>query len=563
MIICYCKKSKDFINQIIKGFIQLVFTLLIAAGCSTVKTEDIYIRASQTGFLPEDIKTALILSNTDLNERDFYILDTASGKTILKKIINSSTYSYGNFKYCFEINFSDIRKPGSYRIKIDNIESIDFRIDEKIFNPVRDSLSLFFKAQRCGPTSPILHEPCHLSDAAYLIGYKDSLGRDLTGGWHDAGDYIKFLKTTAYTTYILLFSYEFDNNKFGFDLDNNSVPDILEEARIGIDWLIRANVDNQKLVIQVQDETDHSVGWRLPENDSLQFNRPALVSISKSSIGYYAAVLAIAARIWKERFYDQEFSAKCLDFARKFYELKNLAPDFDSIHSNHYPDIDFNGKLALAAIELFITTGDNNYLNDAVKYGTSAGADYWWSVGQINSLAHYKIAKYKPEFSNYIYQNLKMAKENSLENPFRIGLDFSWGTTNCLLGVSLQSILYKELTNSTEFDSLNIYQRDFVLGRNAWGVSFIYNIGKNFSKHLHSQIAFFNNGYLPGGLTAGPAPDSILITKQILRENSDFNFFNSEQIKYYDDYKDFVTNEPTIAGNATALFVFGYFSFAE
>jgi hypothetical protein len=563
LLICCCKESKDFICHFIKGVIQLVFTLLITASCGTVKTEDIYIHTSQTGFLPEDIKTALILSNTDLTEKDFSILDTSSGETILKRMIDSSTYSFGNFEYCFEINFSDIKKPGRYKIKINNIESIDFRIDKKIFNHVRDSLSLFFKVQRCGPTNPILHEPCHLSDAAYLIGYKDSVGKDLTGGWHDAGDYIKFLKTTAYTSYILLFSYEFDNTKFGFDLDNNNVPDILEEARVGLDWLIRANVDNQKLVIQVQDEKDHSVGWRLPENDSLQFNRPAFVSISKNSIGYYSAVLAIAARIWKEKFYDQEFSAKCLDLARKFYELKNNVPDFDSLFSNHYPDIDFNGKLALAAVELFITTGDKNYLDDAVKYGTSAGSDFWWSVSQINSLAHYKIAKYKPEFANYIYQNLKMAKENSDKDPFHIGLDFSWGTTNCLLGISLQSILYKELTHSTEFDLLNIYQRDFVLGRNAWGVSFIYNIGKKFSKHLHSQVAFYNNGYLPGGLAAGPAPDSVLKTKEIFRGNSDYNFFNSEQIKYFDDYKDFVTNEPTIAGNATALFVFGCFSIAE
>ncbi|MDY0082439.1 MAG: glycoside hydrolase family 9 protein [Ignavibacteriaceae bacterium] len=531
--------------------------------CSTVKTEAIYIHTNQTGFLPNDIKTALILSNTDLTRKDFFVLDNLSGETVLRNLIDSSSYSFGNFKYCFEVDFSDIKKTGTYKIKINNTESLDFSVDEKLFNPVRDSLSLFFKVQRCGPTNPILHKPCHLSDAAYLIGYEDSLSRDLTGGWHDAGDYIKFLKTTAYTTYLLLFSYEFDNQKFEYDLDRNNVPDILEEARVGLDWLIRANVDYKKLIIQVQDETDHSVGLRLPENDTLLYNRPAFVSISKNSIGYYSAVLSVAARIWKDKFYDNEFSSKCLDLAERFYKLKDDAPDFDSLYSNHYPDIDFNGKLALAAIELFITTSEKKYINDAVEYGHSAGADYWWSVGQINSLAHYKIAEFKPEFADYIYQNLKMAKENSGKNPFRIGLDFSWGTTNCLLGVSLQSILFKKLTGSVEFDSLNIYQRDFVLGRNAWGVSFIYNIGKNFSKNLHSQIAFFNNGYLPGGLAAGPAPYSILKTKNILRKNSDYNFFNSDEIKYYDDYKDFVTNEPTLAGNATALFVFGYFSSSE
>lgn len=481
----------------------------------------------------------------------------------MQNTIDSSDYSYGNFNYCYEIDFSDVKKLGSFKIKIGNTESFIFEVNEKVFNSIRDSLSLFFKVQRCGPTNPILHQPCHLSDVAKLIGYKDSLSRDLTGGWHDAGDYVKFLKTTAYTTYLLLFSYEFDNQKFAFDLNTNDVPDILEEAKIGLDWLIRANIDDQNLVIQVQDETDHTVGWRLPENDTLQYDRPAFVSISKNSIGYYSAVLALASRIWKNRFFDYEFSSKCLDIAKMFYSLKDNVPDFDSMSADHYPDKDFNGKLALAAIELYNSTGDQKYLDDAVKFGRSAGADFWWSVGQINSLAHYKIAKHYPEFSKYIYQNLEKAKENSNQDLFRLGLDFSWGTTNTLLGVSLQSILYKKLTGSQEFDSLSIYQRDFILGRNAWGISFIHNIGKKYPKNLHSQIAYFNNGYLPGGLSAGPAPNTLFNNREISIKNFKYNQFNSEEVKYYDDYTDYITNEPTITGNATALFVFGYYCSSE
>ncbi|MCK7528298.1 MAG: glycoside hydrolase family 9 protein [Ignavibacteriales bacterium] len=141
-----------------------------------------------------------------------------------------------------------------------------------------------------------------------------------------------------------------------------------------------------------------------------------------------------------------------------------------------------------------------------MDYGNKAGSDFWWSVGDINSLAHYKIALHNPDFAKYIYQNLKAFKKTSDESFLREGLEYSWGTTNAFLGVSLQAILYKKLTGSNEFDSLNIYQRDYILGRNPWGISFIYNIGTKFSKNLHSQVAFFNNGYLPGALTAGPAP---------------------------------------------------------
>jgi endoglucanase len=98
------------------------------------------------------------------------------------------------------------------------------------------------------------------------------------------------------------------------------------------------------------------------------------------------------------------------------------------------------------------------------------------------------------------------------------------------------------------------------LGRNPWGISFIYDIGTNFSKNLHSQVAFFNSGYLPGGLSAGPAPTDIINKYEIQRNDFTFDEFNSDVVKYYDDRLDYITNEPTIAGNATALFVFGYLS---
>jgi len=541
-------------------FIFFLISQIIFVNCHTSISETIYVRSNQIGFLPNELKTAIILSKTELKDTPFFILENYSSEIKFEGSITDSPSVYGSFNFCYEIDFSTLSTSGKYKIKLSNTESYPFQIGNSIFNNVRDSISLFFKAQRCGPTNPILHQPCHLSDAATIFGYKDSSARDLTGGWHDAGDYVKFLKTTAFTTYLLLFSYEFDSQKFGYDLDKNDVPDILEEAKVGIDWLLRCNVDNQKLVSQVQDENDHNIGWRLPENDSLQFERPAFVSIGKNTIGIYSATLALASRIWKEKFYEEEFSSNCLLTAEKFYSLKDDVQDLDTAFSNHYPEKDFNGKLALASVELFNCTKNKNYLEDAFMYGKKADSDFWWSVGDINSLVHYKIALHNPDFVKYIYQNLNQYRKTSNKSFLHEGLKYSWGTTNTFLGVSLQSILYKKLTGSNEFDSLNIFQRDYILGRNPWGVSFVYNIGTNFVKNLHSQVAFFNNGYLPGALTAGPSPSNLLENYKIQRMDNDYNEFNSDEVEYFDDRMDYITNEPTIVGNATALFVFGFFS---
>lgn len=538
----------------------LILSQILFVNCQTSLTDSIFIRTNQVGFLPQDVKTAVVLSKSNLNGKQFFVVENKSNEIKFKGSVKDSPSVYGNFYFCYEIDFSSLTTNGNYKVKLLDVESHPFEVDNSIFNNVRDTLSLFFKAQRCGPTNPILHQPCHLSDAAKIIGYKDSTARDLTGGWHDAGDYIKFLKTTALTTYLLLFSYEFDSQKFGYDLNKNDVPDILEEAKIGLDWLLRCNIDNQNLVSQVQNEEDHKIGWRLPENDSLQFERPAFVSIGKNTIGIYSAALALASRIWKEKFYEDEFAANCLLTAEKFYSIRNQVQDIDYTYSNHYPEKDFNGKLALAAVELFNSTLKQKYLDEAIDYGTKAGSDYWWGAGDINSLADYKIAQHNSDFIKYIYQNLKHFKNISDSSFMREGLAYSWGTTNALLGVSLQSILYKKLTGSTKFDSLAIFQRDYILGRNPWGVSFIYNVGSNFSKHLHSQVAFFNNGYLPGALTAGPAPAQLLDNYKIKIINNEYDKFNTDSIKYFDDRFDYITNEPTIIGNATALFVFGCYS---
>ena len=535
--------------------------IFLSFGCqAAVNPNPVFIRASQVGYIPGDLKTAVIFSQTPLFNKSFAIVTYPEGKEVYKDEIKDSNFTYDKFKNCYLIDFSRLNKAGKYEIIADGHKSIPFEIGSKIFNRVVDSLMLFFKAQRCGPTYPFLHKPCHLSDASRLVGGDRISAVDVTGGWHDAGDYVKFLSTTAYTTYLLIFSYEFDKNKFGFDDDKDGVPDVLAEARVGLDWLLRCNFDKYKLITQVQDLRDHEVGWRKPENDTLRFDRPGFVGIGKNQVGIFTAVMALAARIWTEKFHDNEFSSKCIQAAENIYSLHDKVPDIEKTPSGSYQDKSFWGKLALGAIELYNTTKNENYLKDAEVFADSANSDYWWSFGDINSLAQYKVAKVNIRYKDYIYNNLKAFNINKNKSPFMEGLAFSWGTTISFLGVALQAILYKDLTQTKEFDSLAVFQRDYILGRNPWGLSFIYNIGKVSVRNLHSQVAYFNNGYLPGALSAGPAPLTVLNNFSIYRTNNKYNFFNTDSVKYYDDMNDYITNEPTISANATAVFVYGYYS---
>ncbi len=539
----------------------IVFLFLVSF--TVASANKLYIRVNQVGFLPEDVKTAIVMSKTKLYNLTFTVNKLSGTKQKYKSLAKLKKLTSGKFNYIYELNFSKVKSPGTYYLMINGQKSYPFKIGKWIYNEVVDSLLQFFKVQRCGYTNPLLHKVCHVSDATKLFidGKEIKEQFDVTGGWHDAGDYVKFLNTTAFSTYMLLFAYDFDPVKFGFDRDRDGVPDVLAEAKVGVDWLLRAVYKKYRLITQVQDLRDHDVGWRMPENDPLTFDRPAFVGIGKNLIGIYTATMALASRIWRFKFNYDEYADKCLTAAENIFSVRNEVPDIDSTGTGMYIDRKYKGKLALGAVELFMTNRQRNLLEEAKKYAAEAGSDYWWSWGDINSLAHYRLARLDTSYARFIKANLEHFLNTSKKHPFEEGADYSWGTNVTLLGVTLQNILWKELTGNNSFDELAIKQRDYILGRNPWGISFISKIGRVYSKNLHHQVAQLNGGYLPGGFAAGPVKNIVYEQSGLEIPKYDrFSMFQADSVVYFDTKNDYLSNEPTIVGNATAVFVMGYFS---
>lgn len=545
-----------------KSFFLLVILSLLQCSSEIIFSSEVYFRINQVGYSINEPKSAVILSNKNFLNKKFHIVSVNENEEILEGKIAKNYGQYASFKYSYQIDFSRVIKTGRYKIKLEEYISPSFEVGEISYEEMTTALLDFFKVQRCGYTSPYLHKVCHIADATSLIfdGKQTDEKLDLTGGWHDAGDYTKFLNTTAYATYMLIFSYEFDPIKFGFDNDNNGSPDILEEAKIGLDWLLRCNYQNKLLVTQVQDLRDHGVGWRMPENDTLRFDRPAFLGIGKNLIGIYVSALAIGARVWREKFYMDEFADKCLTTAENFYALRTNVHDVDSSGTGAYLDKTFNGKLALAAIEMFKTSNRKSFLEQAKNYANLAGADYWWSYGDISTLAHFRLSEYDKKYTDFIKMSLTHYKNNSKMNVFANGVPFSWGANNTLLGISLQNILYKKITASSEFDTVATEQKDYVLGKNPWGICFVSGFGFRSSKNLHHQVRFFTNK-LPGGFAAGPVNKKLFESYAITIYNSNADSqFQDESAVYYDEKNDYLTNEPTIIANATAIFVTGNLS---
>ena len=181
----------------------LIFTNFAAA--------QIFIRVNQLGFLPEDNKSAVVISNIDISNKDFKLRENGNGKIILKNSLMKIDTTYGTFNHIYRIDFSEIQKTGTYYLEVEGSRSHNFSIAYNLYHKVVDELMKFYPVQRCGYTDPKFHDICHKADSHKLINGDKVIEKqvDVTGGWHDAGDYAKFINTISFTTYMLLFSYEF------------------------------------------------------------------------------------------------------------------------------------------------------------------------------------------------------------------------------------------------------------------------------------------------------------------------------------------------------------------
>ena len=131
------------------------------------------------------------------------------------------------------------------------------------------------------------------------------------------------------------------------------------------------------------------------------------VGMGKKSYWYLLCNNGACFKNMERKLHYPEFSNQCISVAENIYSIRNKVADVDSSGSGQYLDKNFEGKLALGAIELYMTTFKASYLNDATTYADSANSDFWWSWGNINSLRISDWQNSYPRSADYIKIILK------------------------------------------------------------------------------------------------------------------------------------------------------------
>ncbi|MDP4264723.1 MAG: cellulase N-terminal Ig-like domain-containing protein, partial [Bacteroidota bacterium] len=176
-----------------------------------------WIRINQLGYMPGGVKVAVWCSKDQLAIDNWQLADAKTKEIVFWGKAGKSFGPYGPFRQTYRLNFSSYKKPGRYYLQAGDTKSPEFEIDNDVYKGAADFCLRYMRQQRSG-FNPYLRDSCHTHDGYVLYGEKagipDSTHIDVSGGWHDASDYLQYATTSANATYHLLMAYRDFPNVF-------------------------------------------------------------------------------------------------------------------------------------------------------------------------------------------------------------------------------------------------------------------------------------------------------------------------------------------------------------
>ncbi len=575
--------------------ISLVIWIL-AHAISLADGQETVIRINQMGYRNNDIKVAVLMSRKALDLKSFKLIDVYSGKPagIFTKV--AKTGALDPFKTCYRLYFSGFRENGLYRISAGDAVSPDFPIRNNVYDGTADFLLQYMRQQQSG-YNPFIRDSCHTHDGYEIYGKSsDSAHINVSGGWHDAADYLQYVATSANATYQMLFAYSENPSSFRDHYlanglpGSDGIPDILNECKWGLDWLLKMNPGPQAMYNQIADDRDH-IGFRFPDKDTAYYGkgkeRPVYFCTGKpqglfkyknrttgiaSTAGKFASAFSKGAQVYKNS--DPRYSELLAEKAKAAFEFgldnPGVCQTAPGTAPYFYEEDNWVDDMELAAIELYNLTKESKYLGYATDFGRKEKVTPWIGSDTAHhyqwypfiNLGHPAIARHQlirndKEFAGYIKDGLELTELKAEKNPFRVGVPFIWCSNNLVAAIVTQAHLYYEITGDSTYAELEAAHRDWLFGCNPWGTSMIVGLPENGDFPENSHSSYVVKGLqVYGGLVDGPVYPSIFNSlKYIYLSKADqYASFQTKLAVYHDDFADYSTNECTMDGTASLTY---------
>ena len=370
---------------------------------------------------------------------------------------------------------------------------------------------LFYELQRSG----VLPEQTRCNwrgDSGLTDGADNNV--DLTGGWYDAGDHVKFNLPMAYSAAMLAWSVYEDREAYE---QSGQLEYILGDIKWVTDYLIKCHPEDEVFYYQVGDGgADHS--WWGPA-EAMSMNRPSY-KVTKDNpgsavTGEAAAALALASLVFKQT--DADYSSLCLKHAASLYAFADSTRSdsgYTAANGFYNSWSGFYDELSWAGCWLYLATEDKSYLDNAKSCYSQAGQDFNWSLCwddvHIGAAVMLSIITGEKTYKDAIQKHLDFWTCGTSDgqkitySPKGLAWLDQWGSLRYSTTTAFVAAVYSRWEGCPS-DRTSLYwdfaegQADYALGSS--GRSYMCGFGENPPEHPHhrtSQGSYCDNMNEPG-----------------------------------------------------------------
>ena len=563
------------------------------------------LRVNQHGYLPNGPKRATVLVDSPDAPGVAWVLRDAADA----EVASGTAEPYGTDRTVASatqrIVFDDVRATGDgFTLEVDGQRSYPFAIREGLYAPLAtDALGYFYLARSgtpieaqyagdeyarpaghlgVGPNQGDLAVGCQAPRGYYQDWTCDSTF-DVSGGWYDAGDHGKYVVNGGIAVHQLLDLWEraeasgsgaaFADGTLSIPEAGNGIPDVLDEARWELEWMLRMQVPAGEQYAglafhKVQDES-----WTgIPTMPWLDDKKRQLHRPSTAAALNLAAVAAKGSRLFAE--WDADFADELLAASRVAWAAALETPELYASPADGndgggpYDDVKLEDEFYWAAAELYLTTGEGefaDYLAVSPVADASIDAEGGFDWRETAALGRLDLAMVASEYPGRDAARASVvdaaevylsAADSAFEQPYRPrNGEYDWGSNAIILNNQVVIATAFDITGDARYRDAVVTAMDYLLGRNGVDMSYITGYGTAYAQNQHHRwMAPSLNPELPpiapGTVSGGP--NSAIqdpVAQQAWPDGC------TAQLCYLDNIQSWSTNEMTINWNSALSWV--------
>ena len=556
--------------------------LVIIACCISVAAQTTAIKVDQVGYLPKAPKLAFVVAGQTA-AAEFRLRRADNASIVFRGRLSAPVADTDSGDRVQVADFSQFRTAGKFYLEVPGLgKSWSFTIGPSVYSRAFYLTMRSFYGQRCGtavdlgPEFPhFKHTACHLTGAYHSTSGKSG-SRVSTKGWHDAGDYGRYIVNSGITTGELLWTWELFGKRIrNLSLDipesRNAVPDILDEIRWNLDWMLGMQDDDGG--VWHKQTSERFADFVMPENDTLVsyvIGTGQEPYKSSTATADFAAVMALAARVYRP--FDREYAQKCLTAAANAWTWLQKHPNVtfknaEGVLTGEYGDKDPRDEILWAAAELWRTTKQTEYQQYFLTHYTkhlptlSAEPPAWPQVGPLALWTYVLDGTANNDAARTIRQSSLQAADKIVartnDNAYRHSLrnrDYVWGSNGVVANYGVQLLVANAIKPNARYVETALENLHYLFGRNTFSLSWVTQLGENPFRQPHHRPSHAddNPAPWPGLLSGGP--------NRSRQDPAMKRFADLPPAKMYlDDWESYASNEIAINWNAPLVFMLAAF----